>query len=268
MARIRSPGYPNSPLEQVIGFADKVHSEDRQHPVDRATVARHIGFTGLSGTSDRALSALMHFGLMEKVKKGELRVTDLALRILHPDNPAERRVALHEAAFSPELFRELRARYSDAPPSRESLSSYLSRTGFAPAAIGSATRAYLETCSFLQREGAYESGGTAPPAEAESLAPIDEEPQMQTPQPSSTTPTPTPSAPVAGQSRTLMSTRQLDHNEVYLDFRGSHEVHVEGILDLNGILDLEEKLKAVKMLLKAPFARAVDDDDTAPERSH
>ena len=37
MARIRSPGYPNASLEQVIEFASKVHSEDRQHPVDRET---------------------------------------------------------------------------------------------------------------------------------------------------------------------------------------------------------------------------------------
>lgn len=39
---------------------------------------------------------------------------------------------------------------------------------------------------------------------------------------------------------------------MYLDFRGSYEVHVEGILDLAGVLELEEKLKAVKMLLKSP----------------
>jgi len=66
------------------------------------------------------------------------------------------------------------------------------------------------------------------------------------------TPQPQPANPSGGELRTLISNRKLDHNEVYLDFRGSFEVHVEGILDLNGILDLEEKLKAVKMLLKAP----------------
>ena len=46
--------------------------------------------------------------------------------------------------------------------------------------------------------------------------------------------------------------RALRPNEVYLDIRGSREVHVEGILDFNGILDLEEKIKALKMILKKP----------------
>lgn len=158
MARIRSPGYPSFPLEQVIEFATKIHSQDRQHPVDRETAARHMGFSGLSGTSDRALSALMHYNLIERVKKGELRVTDVALRMIHPDSPAERRAALHDAGFAPGLFKELRERYPGEPPSRDSLSSYLSRSGFASAAIPAATKSYLETCYFLQRLGAYESG--------------------------------------------------------------------------------------------------------------
>ena len=97
MARIRSPGYPNASLEQVIENVGKVHQQDRQHPVDRCAVALHLGFSGLSGAADRALSALLHYNLMEKVRKGELRVTDLALRILHPSDPSERRQALYEA---------------------------------------------------------------------------------------------------------------------------------------------------------------------------
>jgi hypothetical protein len=117
-----------------------------------------MGFTGLSGTSDRALSALMHYGLAERVGKGEIRVTDLALSAIHPESLMERRAALREAGFNPTLFRELRDRYPGPPPSLGSLSSYLSRENFAPAAIAPAAKAYLETCQFLQREQAYESG--------------------------------------------------------------------------------------------------------------
>lgn len=253
MARIRSPGYPNTSLEHVIEFASKIHGEDRQHPVDRSTAARHIGFSGLSGTSDRALSALLHFGLTEKVKKGELRVTDLALRIIHPTDLGERRTALHEAGFSPELFKELRERYPESPPSRDSLSSYLSRSGFASAAIPAATKAYLETCYFLQREHAYDLGVAAPRMAPES-EPVEQElePIM--------TPAATPAPAVsAGGLRTLMSNRTLVPNEVYLDIRGSHEVHIEGILDYDGLIELEEKLKALKMLVKKKVSSGTDE---------
>lgn len=266
MARIRSPGYPSFPLEQVVDFASKIHAQDRQHPLDRETAARHIGFAGLSGASDRALSALIHFGLAERVQKGELRITDGALRILHPNNTQERRVALHEAGFQPDLFKELRDRYPEGPPSKESLGSYLLRSGFASAAIPAATKAYLETCYFLQRERAYEfdvAGGHDAPEQ-------EPEPQPE-PVPMQTAAVPTPSAApprvpaaVVQEPHTPTASRTMVRNEIYLDFRGSREVHVEGLLDLNGILELEEKLKAVKMLLKPPAQPAreqIEDDE-------
>lgn len=257
MARIRSPGYPNVSLEQVIENVGKVHQQDRQHPVDRSAVALHLGFSGLSGAADRALSALLHYGLMEKVKKGELRVTDLALRILHPCDPSERREALYEAGFAPELFTELRQRYPEAPPSRDSLSSYLSRSGFASAAIPAATKAYLETCYFLQREHAYDLG-VAPPEPVTDSVPV--EPQSE--------PNMTPSSPAAtahqSGTRTIMSNRTLTLNEPYLDIRGSREVHIEGLLDYDGLIELEEKLKALKMLITkkpAPSSSGQGDND-------
>lgn len=159
MSRIRSPRYPFHNLEETIELVAKIHAEDRQHPVGRDVAARHMGFSGISGTSDRALASLMHYGLAEKAMKGEIRVSTLALEILHPSHDGERVHALNIAGFKPELFRELRERYPDAPPSAASLESFLTRSGFAPVAIRPASKAYLETCQFLQRNGAYESDG-------------------------------------------------------------------------------------------------------------
>ena len=167
MSRIRSPGYPNAPLQEVIAFASKIHEKDRQYAVSRDVACQHMGFTGASGSSDRAISALFHYGLAEKVVKGEIRVTALAVRILHPDSPQERRDALHEAGFKPGLFQDLREKYPDNPPSLSTLTSYLKREGFAEVAIPPAAKAFLATCEFLQRENAYESVS----AEAEDEAP-------------------------------------------------------------------------------------------------
>jgi hypothetical protein len=189
MSRIRSPRYPNHNLEETIDFIGKIHAEDRQHPVSREVAARHMGFSGISGTSDRALASLMHYGLAEKAVKGELRVSDLALSIMHPHSEKERVRALFDAGFHPELFKELHDRYPDQPPSAVSLESYLSRSGFAPAAIRPASKAYLETCQFLQRNGAYESDGSLMQEGSESAdiiehaeqKPVDMSPKIVTP---------------------------------------------------------------------------------------
>jgi hypothetical protein len=123
----------------------------------------------------------MHYGLAEKSGKGEIRVTDLALGILHPENPSERRAALNQAGFNPQLFRELRERYSGNPPSPSNLESYLSREGFASAAINPASRAYLETCRFLEQEDAYESDVVERESASESraLIPVKEDRSVQ-----------------------------------------------------------------------------------------
>ncbi|MDR2856437.1 MAG: hypothetical protein LBV50_01135 [Novosphingobium sp.] len=60
--------------------------------------------------------------------------------------------------------------------------------------------------------------------------------------------------------------RDLVPNEVYLDIRGSREVHIEGILDFDGILDLEEKIKALKLIIKrkGPVERPDEGGEESP----
>ncbi len=193
MVRVRSPAYPAHNLAEAIEYARKIHSADRQHPVPRDVAAQHMGFSGITGTSDRALSSLLHYGMAEKVAKGEIRVTDLALRVLHPEDDHERLAALNEAAFNPQLFQELRRRYPGRPPASATLESFLTREGFAAAAIGPASKAFLETCRILQQEGAYESDGDRRENTPEAIAskPLDEVrpvQQVHIPNPSSTSP--------------------------------------------------------------------------------
>lgn len=261
MARLRSPGYPNAPLGEVIDLVSKIHEKDRQHPVTREVAAQHMGFRGLTGTSDRALSALMHYGLAEKAGKGEIRVSDLALQIIHPSNADEKMRALQEAAFSPDLFKELRGRYPGEPPSSSSLGSYLSRSNFAPAAIPSAVKAYLETCYYLQRERAYESDPQTAAGPSES-PPIEQmEIRQMQPQPVYAAPMPTP--PVAA----IPQIEDLALNEPNLVIK-SGTVRVEALLDYEGLAVLEEQIKALKMLMKPkakPAAKAsvTDEDEQA-----
>lgn len=250
MSRIRSPAHPVMPLDEVVEYARKIHERDRQQPVSREVAAQHMGFSGTTGSSDRALSALFHFGLAEKVIKGEIRVSGLAMRIIHPVTTEERREALHEAGFRPALFQELRERYSEAPPSFAGLASYLTRQNFAAAAIGPAAKAYLDTCAFLQRENAYESVSVEDEFEAASPQALR---RKETP-PVSTQIVPT--APVALPPPALVAPTQadLELNEPNLSIRGN-TVRIEALLDFDGLSELEGKIQALKMLMK-PSGRA------------
>lgn len=160
MARSNSPGYPNMSLPKAISAVRKIFESDRRNPIDRVTAAKHIGYAGQSGASDKALASLAHYGLTEKTGKGEVRVSQLALDIIHPDpaSTESAKRALLDAAMSPQVFKDLRARFLDHV-SEESLKSYLIREGFNDIAINPVSSAYFETFRFLEQSKVFESGG-------------------------------------------------------------------------------------------------------------
>lgn len=158
MARQHSPGYPNMGLPKAVSAVHKIYDADRQAPVDRTVAAKHIGYSGQSGASDKALASLAHYGLLEKAGKGETRVTQLAVDILHPDKPSDRRAALRKAGLNPGIFQEIYDRYDGRLPSDEALRSYLMRASFQNAAINPVVNAYAETFRYLEQEKVFESG--------------------------------------------------------------------------------------------------------------
>lgn len=174
MPRQHSPSYPNIPLSKAISAVQKIFDADRQAPVDRAVAAKHIGYSGQSGAADKALASLAHYGLLEKAGKGETRVTQLAVDILHPDTSAERRAALRKAGLNPGVFQEIYDRYDGRLPSEEALRSYLLRANFQNVAINPVIHSYGETFRYLEQEKAFESGGSVVDQEPESNGQDDE----------------------------------------------------------------------------------------------
>jgi hypothetical protein len=114
---------------------------------------------------------MMQFGLLEKVAKGEIRASQAAVDILHPDKPSDRTSALLRAAFAPPLFKTLKDRFPDDRFSEDALRSFLMREGFLERAISPVLSAYSETIAFLQQEKATESGGASVIEDAESDPP-------------------------------------------------------------------------------------------------
>ncbi len=173
--RAKSPMYPNYSLRKAIGNAQTIFNADRRNPIDREVAVKHMGYTGLSGAADKAISTMMQYGLLEKCGKGEVRISQRAIDILHPDNESDRKRALAQAAFAPPLFKTLKARFTDDRFSEEALRSFLMREGFLERAVSPVVSAYSETTAFLAQEKAYESGGAPGAGREESELPDDEE---------------------------------------------------------------------------------------------
>lgn len=244
--RAQSPGYPNAALPKAIHSIRLIFDADRRNPIERELAAKHIGYSGSSGAADKAIATLAHYGLTEKVGKGEIRVSQLALDIIHPDKPEDRSRALLQAGFSPQIFKDLRERFPEGHVSEGALESYLKRENFLDRAITPVTKAYLETCRFLEQEKAFESGGDGGLKGGESSS-VDyqEAEKMQTASPSQAVPSPAPSfAPMTSAS---------GDNEIKIMLDGDR-LRVSAVVDLKGAKRL---LKA----LQANIALLEDDDD-------
>lgn len=236
MARVRSPSYPSYPLDEAIANAQKIFEKDRRAPVDRAVVAKHLGYSSLNGAADKSIATMMQYGMLEKVAKGEVRVSQWAVDILFPDSPDQRISALNSAAASPALFRALNERFTDGPPSNETLRSYLLREDYNDRALGPIISAYTKTSAYLAQEGATESGGSnesvGEVSADQQSEDVDMEAQtlLEVPPPTSRMAPPTP--PPAGM-RTFV---------INLPDAGDATLTYPADLDVTGYQDLEDYL--------------------------
>ena len=145
MSRQRSPSYPAISIDQAIEFAGKIHKSCRANVIDRETAAREMGYSGLTGRSMKVLADLIQFNLLEKEGKGNVKVSQLAVDILHGIDAADRHQAKLEAALAPQLFKDIHERFPDGVPSENAIRSYLIQQDFQDAAIGPAITAFMET---------------------------------------------------------------------------------------------------------------------------
>src|ERR1700730_7329456 len=152
MARIRSPNYPSMSLPEAISKIGIIHERERHLSAPREVMAKHLGYAGINGSSLKALSSLLKYGLLEKTENNQRRVTELALKILHPHNAEEKVEAIHDAASRPALFVEIAKQWPNGTPSDENLKAYLIRRNFAADAIPEVIKAYRETSELVTAE--------------------------------------------------------------------------------------------------------------------
>lgn len=171
MARVRSPNFPAISLPAAIERIEKIYAKEQTISATRETIAEHLGYSGMNGASLKVVSALIKYDLLEETKDKHLRVSPLAMAIMHPASEQEKADALQQAADGPALFQRLNAQFEGRRPSDTNLRSWLLRNGFATSAVDSVITAYSETMDLVGGiEAVYKAPEASKPIEVRSAA--------------------------------------------------------------------------------------------------
>lgn len=169
---IQSPSYPSLSLKECIEHVRKIESVYRTSAIDREDAAKIVGYSSLSGPANKTLAAFASYGLIEPSGKGMVRVTPLAISVIHPKDDSEMREALLAAASRPSLFKEIREQFPDFPvPPEQGVIRHLNRAGFNPSAVPKAAKAFLSTARYVEELAAPESSGHYTVKSSESEGP-------------------------------------------------------------------------------------------------
>jgi hypothetical protein len=162
----RSPRYPRIPLQDAIVHARALYDGAHRSVISSDTAYRVMGFNGKNGSSATALGAVRQFGLVDGLR-GDLRISNLALRLLEPSSREEYVIALKEAATQPEVFSELFSHFDGViPKSDEPVRSYLIRSlNFSRSGADECIESLRRTLSDVEKD--------VPPASSPPAAELD-----------------------------------------------------------------------------------------------
>jgi hypothetical protein len=129
MAKLGTYSYPDIRFGDAVEIAGRILSKF-QGTVAVKGLAWELGMAENSGTLFAKIAALRDFGLVEG--RGELRISDLARRILHPANPEEARQSRIEAFQRVDLLRSLYEKFEGEAPDDSTLLITLEEVTKAP----------------------------------------------------------------------------------------------------------------------------------------
>ncbi len=129
MAKLGTYSYPDIRFGDAVEIAGRILSKFRG-TVTVKGLAWELTMAENSGTLFAKIAALRDFGLVEG--RGELRISDLSRRILHPANPEEGRQARIEAFQRVDLLRALYEKFEGEAPDDSTLLITLEEVTKAP----------------------------------------------------------------------------------------------------------------------------------------
>ena len=162
MPRVRSPNYPALSLPAAIDAVAKIYAAEQHLAAPKEVVAKHLGYVSFHGLAGRIVSAIEKYGLLEDVNGDKVKVSPLAMSILFPSTPEEKKRAINDAAFKPPLFAAIKEEWHGQRPSDQNLRVYLVRKKFGSDALDRVIEVYKETIDLVTQElGEYVAENSA-----------------------------------------------------------------------------------------------------------
>jgi hypothetical protein len=166
ISRGRSPSCPQIPLLKAIEMVKNLHAKAGKAAISRETAVGPMGFNGMNGAALTALSVLSQYGLIDAERGANLRVSDLALRIIHPTGAKQEADAKAEAVMRPKVFAELyQGGYGDCDEGV--LANHLVQSGFTPDGARKVAAVFKANSEFANLSGGStipQSNEPAPPS--------------------------------------------------------------------------------------------------------
>ncbi|MBA2669079.1 MAG: hypothetical protein H0U67_01755 [Gemmatimonadetes bacterium] len=227
--RTRGRSYPALSLREAVERTRQFYDVERSARVSPEDAVQTWGYRSLNGASQRVLSAVRQYGLLEDVQ-GDVKISPRALTILldeeHTDDYQQ---ALKAAAREPAVFAEILDEHEDGLPSDTALVSYLVRkrefTEDAARKINAALRDTLEYVRERTRDLARENPGA-------HLGGSGEEPEAPPPSGSSVKVDPLPPPRAPGQVTMKYEFALSEHTTAMLVVSGEVSSEDLDVLDI------------------------------------
>jgi len=170
--KFASTDYPTIDLANAVERAQQLYKKDRKNAVSPEVLAEHWGYKAKSSGLGLTASALKKYGLLTKATVGQVKLTELALRIVldEDENSADRLAAIREAAILPDLYQTLWRKYGAELPSDTSFKKMLvMEMNFHDKIAVDIMNKYRRTLAFAKLD--QDGGGTTASGRLEATAP-------------------------------------------------------------------------------------------------
>ncbi len=174
----RSPAYPAINLRDAADRAKKVWTTQSRHPAAMEVIGKAWGYGAKSGGLRVTLSALLKFGLLERIGPEGARqfklTQDGQIIGFKPEGDAERAAALKRCALLPSIYTEIWNEYSgELPPTDDQIiHGLVLQRGFSESAAGEVVSGLRETIAFAKLVGTDKSEAVQPSGEDELEEPM------------------------------------------------------------------------------------------------
>ena len=128
--RTRSPNYPRFSLPSILEKLQLVWNTLQAHAAAKDVISNAMGYRTVSGSADKAFSALRQYGLLDSAGKRRYRISELGKTYLHPRSKEEWNQAIKQIATIPNVFAAIQEEFPGSLPADTLIRNFLIRKGF------------------------------------------------------------------------------------------------------------------------------------------